>query len=92
MLNEPSRTIFHIMTQVDRYGIRIRRCIHTIYAPYTTVFHRITWHRITIVYVRDRILNVYAGKRASFENLRYIDHDFLLFIPPPPEIKLVIIS
>jgi hypothetical protein len=39
--------------------------IHTIYAPYTTVFLRITCDSITIVYVRDRIRRSYTERLHS---------------------------
>ncbi len=78
-------------TQVDCYELRIRSYttvygvvygrIHTIYAPYTTVFLRNTWSRITIVYFRDRIRRytekygdrkrrVYDRKRSYLSRLR----------------------
>ncbi len=54
-----------LVTQVDRYGLRIRSFtavydvvydrIHAIYASYTTVFRRITWSSITVGYLRGRI-------------------------------------
>ena len=64
-----------MISQVDVYELRIRSFttiydpvydrIHAIYAPYTTVFFRITWLSITIVCRRDRIRRntevVYGG-------------------------------
>lgn len=57
-------------SQVERYGIRrqsfktvysvVYDRLHTIYAPYTTVFLRITWSRITFVYLRDPIRRTYT--------------------------------
>ena len=61
-------------TQVEHYGLRIHSFtavydagygrIHAIYTPYTTVFLRITWGRITTVYLRDRIRQ-YTMKNGS---------------------------
>ncbi len=50
-----------LITQVDDYGIRI--------PPYTTVFCRITWSRITIVDLRTRIRSntiIYGEKRRPY--------------------------
>ena len=78
-------------TQVDVYELRIRSFttiydpvydrIHAIYAPYTTVFFRITWLSITIVFLRDHIRrnteknggrkrSVYRRKRPYFHRIR----------------------
>ena len=68
-------------TQVDSYGLRKRSFtivydtvydrIHAIYAPYTTVFWRITWSSITVVYLRDRIRS-YTEKNGGRER-SYLD-------------------
>jgi hypothetical protein len=66
-----------LLTQVDGYGLRI----HTIHAPYTTVFRHNICDRITIVCHRDRIRwntakygdrirSVYARKRPYFSRVQ----------------------
>ena len=70
-----------IHSQVDVYELRIRSFttiydpvygrIHAIYAPYTTVFWRITWSSITVVYLRDRIRS-YTEKNGGRER-SYLD-------------------
>ncbi len=89
-----------LFCQVERYELHKRSFttvydrLHTIYAPYTTVFLRITWPSITVVYLHDRvrrntekygdrIRSVYARKRPYFGKLRHIDHDFFAFLCHP---------
>jgi hypothetical protein len=82
--------IFEI-PQVEHYGVRKRSYtavydavydrLQSIYAPYTTVFCRITWSSITGVYLRDRtrrtteknggrIRSIYGRKRPYFFRIR----------------------